>query len=114
MRVTLMPDGVDITFTGGTQAAGTRPPQAGECTWLDRGFFPNEPRRIRWTNPQLNSLSVTFRVEGTTRTITGVTIAGGASPQYAYLNSKIRSGEVFQVHANCGNPSFCVVTKVGP
>jgi hypothetical protein len=114
MRVSLLPDGVDITFTGGTQAAGTRPPQPGECTWLDRGFVPNEPRRIRWTNPQLNSLSVTFRVDGTTRTITEVTIAGNASPQYAYLNAKIRTGEVFQFHANCGSPSFCVATRVGP
>ncbi|MGD9850873.1 MAG: hypothetical protein AB7T38_06385 [Nitrospirales bacterium] len=48
MKTILRTEGMYIYFQGGKQGAQVRPPGSGECTWLDRGFRPGEPRELGW------------------------------------------------------------------
>ena len=117
MKTTLWNTGIKIQFRGGGQGAGVKPPRWGECTWLDRGFRPSEPRVLDWVG-NVSQLSVTF-VRGR---INGMDIKGARDEMAncKYLYNKIRNGEIFQVHANqdtCGKVIKCpflTVMEVGP
>lgn len=116
MKGTFWPKGIKFQFTGGSQGAGARPPQPGECTWLDRGFRPGEPREIVWHDRDLDGLMVNFDAQGR---LNSLEIKGKASDKYKYLFNSIRNGSVFQIHAynaTCRGSKcpFLSTTKVGP
>ena len=117
MKAVLRTQGMLIYFQGGKQGAQVRSPRSGECTWLDLGFRPGEPRAIDWVSEKLTLLSVIFDARGR---ITGMDIKGWRREQLKYLSNKIRNGEIFQVHAyqdTCGKGVKCpflTVMKVGP
>ena len=116
MKGSFWEKGIKFQFIGGSQGAGARPPQPGECTWLDRGFRPGEPREIVWHDRDLDGLMVNFDAQGR---LNSLEIKGKASPKYKYLFDSIRNGSVFQIHAynaTCRGAKcpFLSTTKVGP
>ena len=116
MKGTLTPKGITFQFKGGTQGAGSRPPQPGECTWLDRGFRPGEPRTLNWWHRDLKALAIDFDAQGRIRRLD---IKGKPSANFKYIYNSIRNGSVFQLHAyqaKCRgrNCPFLSITRIGP
>ena len=116
MKGTFWPKGIKFHFVGASEGAGVRTPQAGQCTWLDRGFRVGEPREIVWHSRDLKGLSVKFNAQGK---ITQLTMKGKHGSQYQYLYNGIRNGRVFQLHAyqaTCSGKKcpFLSTTRVGP
>ena len=120
MKTVLRTQGMLIYFQGGKQGAQVRPPRSGECTWLDRGFRPGEPRELGWVaKDSISQLQVMFAPPNQ---IIAMKIFGSPKgvADYNYLYNKIRNSEVFQVHAfldTCRGGKKCsylTVTRVGP
>ncbi len=99
-------------FTGAKQSVGSRPPRAGECAWLDRGFRPGEPQEAVWTLGKKVLLRVDFDGPEIKRITSG-------NRRYDYLARSILNGTVFQIFAYRGKcPGlkchYLTITKVGP
>lgn len=103
---------ISFKFIGAQQSVGSRPPRAGECAWLDRGFRSGEPQEAVWTLGK----GVLLRVDFNGRKITRVSTP---HRRYKYLANSILNGTVFQIFAYRGKCpglkcNFLTVTKVGP
>ncbi len=103
---------IKFTFIGAKQSVGSRPPRAGECAWLDRGFRPGEPEDAVWNPGKPRGLRVDFEGSKMKRISTG-------NRRYNYLANSILNGTVFQIFAYRGKcPGlkchYLTVTKVGP
>ena len=112
MRGHFSPVDFSFTFIGAKHSAGSRPPRAGECTWLDRGFRPGEPQEAIWTLGKKVLLRIDFDGSKMKRISTG-------NRRYNYLANSILNGTVFQIFAYRGKCpglkcNYLTVTKVGP
>ena len=116
MKAKLFSGGMQIWFVGASQGAEAGPPRPGQCTWLDRGFRPGEPRSIIWTSRDLERLVIYVDAQGK---ISDLRVHGKRKQNYQYLYNSIRTGRVFQLHAyqpKCGGKKcgHLRTTKVGP
>ena len=78
---------VKVKFQGGADAASNTPPTPGQCSWLDRGFRPEEPAVLA--------------------------VAGDASHATYLVDSLIR-GETFYAHVYNDGQGSMMVTRIGP
>lgn len=85
-----------LYFVGAKQGSDVRPPQAGECAWLDRGFLPGEPQELRWDNDDMGSImQFQFGPQG-------ITMSGASNGKFLRLVNSVLKGQVFQVQAYRG------------
>ncbi|MGD9850894.1 MAG: hypothetical protein AB7T38_06490 [Nitrospirales bacterium] len=84
-----------LIFVGAKQGSDVRPPQAGECAWLDRGFLPGEPQRLHWDTDDMKSMQFQFGPQG-------IHMAGASNGKFLRVVNSILMGQLFRVHAYRG------------
>ncbi len=95
-----------IRFQKGTAGAGTRAPSAGQCTWIDRGMRPGEPRVLKLWISNVASIKFYCR-QGRCR------FAGSTNRNLNYLMKAVQNGSPFQVHAyNIDNMSNQGISRI--
>lgn len=98
---------VTVNFVGAKQGAGVRPPQSGECAWLDRGWRPGEPQEFVWKlGDKMSDMIIYFEPQG-------VTMVHTESIKFNILSDALLQKNVFQVHAyrgQCPGPKCNVLT----
>ncbi|RIA56218.1 hypothetical protein [Dichotomicrobium thermohalophilum] len=78
---------VRVRFNPGRQGAGSTPPSAGECAWLDRGFRSGEPN---------------------------ILLVQGNGRHASYIIDAVRKGETFYAHIYNNRRGAMVVDRIGP
>jgi hypothetical protein len=78
---------VRVRFDPGRRGAGSTPPNAGECAWLDRGFRSGEPN---------------------------ILLTKGNGRHADYIISAVRKGETFYAHIRNNRRGAMVVERIGP
>ncbi len=78
---------VRVRFDPGRQGAGSNPPEAGECAWLDRGFRSGEPN---------------------------ILMVQGNGRHADYIIDAVRKGEAFYAHIYNNRRGAMVVERIGP
>jgi len=120
MQADFMSNGhIQLYFSAGRHGAGTAPPRPGECTWLDRGLRPGEPRSLVWNSRERVNVKARFHANGR---LSGFHYVNGSRrrwDQFRYLVDKVRSDHVFHLHARqetCSGRKcpFLSVKRVGP
>jgi hypothetical protein len=98
---------VTVNFVGAKQGAGVRPPQPGECAWLDRGWRPGEPQEFVWKlGDKMSDMIMYLEPQG-------VTMVHTESLKFNVLSDALLQKNVFQVHAyrgQCPGPKCHVLT----
>jgi len=84
-----------VRFLGAKQGVSVRPPQPGECAWLDRGFLPGEPQVFIWYPSDTIGLSIDFGNNEVNKISAG-------NAKFNYVANGILKGTTFQVHAYRG------------
>jgi hypothetical protein len=104
-----------VSFRGASAGVNTRPPERGECAWLDRGWRSGEPQVLRWAG-NLDDVRLVFSPDGRLSSV-DLPRAGPGGAQLKYLIDALRSGSPYQVHAHSAalfGARFLIVTRVGP
>jgi len=78
---------VRVRFDPGRQGAGSNPPGAGQCAWLDRGFRSGEPN---------------------------ILLVQGNGRHADYVIDAVRKGETFYAHIYNNRRGAMVVDRIGP
>lgn len=78
---------VRVRFDPGRQGAGSNPPNAGECAWLDRGFRSGEPN---------------------------ILLIQGNGRHADYVLDAVRKGDTFYAHVHNNRRGAMVVDRIGP
>jgi len=78
---------VRVRFKPGRTGAGSNPPGAGQCAWLDRGFRSGEPN---------------------------VLLIRGNGRHADYVIDAVRKGETFYAHIYNNRSGAMVVDRIGP
>jgi hypothetical protein len=111
-----LPSALTVHFRGASVGAATRPPQAGECAWLDRGWRTGEPELLQWGG-RPDYVRLSFAADGRLGSIRLPSPAGADATDFRYLLDALRTGRTFQVRAYSGGlfgARFLVITHVGP
>ena len=86
---------IELEFQGAKQGAHVRPPQPGECAWLDRGFLPGEPQVFYWFPKPITSYNMDYEHNRITKLNSG-------NNQFEYVVNGLLNQTGFQVHAYRG------------
>lgn len=111
-----LPSALTVHFRGASVGAATRPPQAGECAWLDRGWRTGEPQLLHWAG-RPDNVGLSFAADGRLDSVRLPSRAGADATDLRYLLDALRTGRTFQVRAYSGGllgARFLVITHVGP
>lgn len=92
---------ITIWFAKGAHGASERPPQKGECTWLDRGMRNGEPHELITTIRGTSAVPVLNASGKVTRWEFGPS-AGPATDELKRLLASIQNGGSFQFEAYQG------------
>ncbi len=120
MQADFTSDGhIQLYFSAGRHGAGVAPPRPGECTWLDRGLRSGEPRTLIWNSRERVYVKARFHANGRLSRFHYVSGSRRRWDQFRYLVDKVRSNQVFHLHARqetCRGRKcpFLSVKRVGP
>ncbi|WP_319410253.1 hypothetical protein [uncultured Cohaesibacter sp.] len=94
-----------ISFKPGRVGAAMQAPRPGECSWVDRGFRPNEPTKLyfsdngKWVQSVCSSRSCAMRTN---------------SRGIQTLATSIQRGRPFVLRAYNDGKGRMIITRVGP